>query len=161
MQPLTLPLGWTGIKHPINAGNPKKTENILTSVEWPSAKITFHQSYCKAQAQPCDLGGLWGFPGDAPGAAHLLLCVRGSVPAPGREGELIPGWCWGQGCVSCEAEGGWGLRSTLVLLAAALLPPSSSWLWVAADFFPLNSIPNLFQIKNKRCCISVCQSLQT
>lgn len=92
VQPLTLPLGCTGIKHPINARNPRMTENILASVERPSAKITFDRPHCKAQAQPCDLGGSGG-PWAMPQEQHNLSCVSValSLPQGGREGSFQAG----------------------------------------------------------------------
>lgn len=62
-------------------------ENVLTSVEWPSAKITFHPSHCKAQAQPCGLGGSGG-PWVMPQERHNFSCgsVGLSLPQGGREG---------------------------------------------------------------------------
>lgn len=65
------------------------TENVLTLVEWPNAKITFHQSQCKAPAQPHDwgaLGGLWVMPQEQ----HNFSCrsMGLSLPQGGREGTF-------------------------------------------------------------------------
>lgn len=89
-------------------------------------------------------------PGGGGGGGHIpmltlgtAMCLRASLKQRVAGNGETHWYCWLQlSCLRGALVGGW--------LCGFFFSPL---------LFFLNSIPNLFQIKNKRCCISVCQSL--
>lgn len=156
--PASLPLGAPG--HPL----PEQAE--------PSALAV------RCEPVPVGLGCPWGWGARGVGVPMGLGCPQpmpherqhgvsrgGLAPCPG-EGGHIPRWCWERHCTSPLKERGWLVTEKRISIAGCSFPASEELLSVGGcgvffgfSFFFFNSIPNLFQIKNKRCCISVCQSL--